>query len=189
MHDIALNHMMVDIETLSTAPDATVIAIGIALFNPAEGAIDLRRSYLPTLEDQGGTVSPDTFHWWLKTNQGLLGKYLAQSTDVGAPRSWEDISKNLAGLIYDNDVDTIWCNGLDFDLPILAAAFKRTNTKNPFDAFSYKQRRDVRQWKLAAELAGWKRPERPKELTAHDALADAVWQCREVCSIWSFLCK
>jgi hypothetical protein len=102
---------------------------------------------------------------------------------------WEAISSDIAGLIYGYEVDTIWCNGIEFDLPILAAAFKRTCTKNPFDAFSYKQRRDVRQWKLAARLAGWTEPARPGSYTTHDALADAVWQCCVVGSIWSFLSK
>jgi hypothetical protein len=189
MDEIPLNHMMVDIETLSTAPDATVIAIGIALFNPEEGAIGLRHSYLPPIEGQGGSASTDTINWWMRTNAPLFTKYMQRDFDVGLVMDWETISSNLGDLMYGYRVDTIWCNGLDFDLPILAAAFKRTNTENPFDAFSYKQRRDVRQWKLAAELAGWQKPERPAKLTAHNALADAVWQCQEVCSIWSSLRK
>jgi hypothetical protein len=187
MDEITFNHMMVDIETLGTAMDATVIAIGVALFNPEAVAIGPQFCYLPALECQGGTVSPDTLHWWLKTNQGLLGKYIEQSPEVGTPFDWRDISVNLANLIYGYEVDTIWANGIDFDIPILSAAFERTKVDNPLETFNYKQRRDMRQWKLAASLAGWLEPERPKELVAHDALADAVWQCRVVCNLWQFL--
>lgn len=189
VHETKLNHLMVDVETLGTTADTTIIAIGIVLFNPETGAIGPKRCYLPPIEGQGGTVSFDTIRWWLDKNPTLFAQYMRSSPEVGTPKDWDGISEDIAALISAHEVDTIWANGIDFDIPILSAAFERTASSNPLDAFGYRQRRDMRQWKFAASHSGWEDSERPQDLTAHDALSDAVWQCRVVCSLWAFLSK
>jgi 3' exoribonuclease, RNase T-like len=187
--EVKLNHLMIDVETMGITSDTTVLAIGAVLFNPETGAFGAQRHYLPPIDGQGGTISFDTIRWWMKTNPEKFAGMLNQDPKVGKAMDWEAISDDILALTKVHNVDTIWCNGIDFDLPILNAALDRTSTSNPLEGFKYYQRRDVRQWKLAAEHSGWESPTRPPELPKHDALADALWQCQVVCSLWAYLGK
>lgn len=184
-----LNHMMIDVETLGLTPDTTVTEIGIVLFNPETGEFGQQRHYLPPVDGQGGTISFDTLRWWLKTDATRLASVLAQDPKVGVPTPWEIVSEDIAALTKMFDVDTIWAKGVDFDFPILSAAFDRTSSSNPLNAFSYRQKRCVRQWQFAAEHNGWEATSRPVDLPPHNALADAIWQARTVCSFWAYLSK
>jgi exodeoxyribonuclease VIII len=181
------NHLMFDIETIGLTADSTVIAIALALFDPATGEVGTERCYLPPTDGQGGTVCFDTIKWWMKTNPELFSSYLSRHPGVGVPKDWEEIADEISALISLHNVDTIWCNGIDFDIPILAAAFERTTATNPLAAFSYKQRRDLRQWKFAAEQGGWEQPVRPTTSVRHEALSDVIWQCNVACNLWNFL--
>ena len=182
-----LSHMMLDIETLGLSTDTTVIAIGVVLFNPETGQIGPSRCYLPPINGQGGTIDFDTVRFWLNKNPALFTKYMNGSPEAGTPKDWDGISEDIAALLSAHEVDTIWANGIDFDLPILSAAFDRNANSNPLDKLGYRQRRDMRQWKFAAQHNGWVCPECPEDMEAHDALQDAMWQCRVVCSLWAYL--
>lgn len=189
MQQSPLNHMMIDVETMGITTDTTVLAIGVVIFNPETGEFGQQRHYLPPVDGQGGTISFDTIRWWMKTDAAKFAAMLEQDAKVGQPMDWDSISDDIAALTKAFNVDTIWANGIDFDIPILSAALERTSTSNPLAEFSYSQRRDVRQWKFAAIHGGWEVPTRPVDLPKHDALADAIWQARVVCSLWAYLSK
>ncbi|NJN05272.1 MAG: 3'-5' exoribonuclease [Rhodobacteraceae bacterium] len=54
-------HIMIDLETLSTQPDARLLSIGAVSYTDSTILDDV---YLP-VQDVGGHVCPDTVAWWL----------------------------------------------------------------------------------------------------------------------------
>jgi hypothetical protein len=176
--------MAISVKTLGVDQDAFILAIGVAFFNPEKGEIGLRRCFMPTANH--GTANASTVWWWAMRAPKVLAQYTTYSAEMGTAMTWREISKTLSELIYGYGVTTLWASGIDFVFPVLETAFKNANVENPFNGLD---RRDVRQWAIAAALAGWEAQERPREFPVHDALADAVWQSKEVYSIWSFLSK
>lgn len=189
MQQSKLNHMMIDVETLGLAEGTTVIAIGVVLFNPETGEFGQKRHYLPPTDTQGGTVDLDTVSWWLRTGPAQLQNMLARNPEHGTPATWDEVADDIAVLTKTFNVDTLWANGIDFDLPILSAALDRCADSNPVAEFTYQQRRCLRQWKFAATHSGWEPTPRPDNLPKHNALADATWQAQVACSLWAYLTK
>ena len=62
-------HLMVDLETLATSPDAVILTIGAVTFDPASNKIFDKLYYRVDVEScdrLGMTVNDDTVEWWSK---------------------------------------------------------------------------------------------------------------------------
>lgn len=64
-----VNHLMIDLETMGTKPNAPVVAIGAVFFDPLSG--ELGPEYytavnLASAMEQGAVPDGDTIIWWLK---------------------------------------------------------------------------------------------------------------------------
>ena len=60
-------HLMIDLETLATTPNAAILTIGACKFDPT--ATDVHSTYyerivLETQEDYGRVINEDTLAWW-----------------------------------------------------------------------------------------------------------------------------
>ena len=73
-------HLMIDLETLATTPDAAILTIGACKFDPRSNDIDAtfyERIQLDTQENYDRTINEDTLAWWSKQDkkvQALVDK-------------------------------------------------------------------------------------------------------------------
>jgi hypothetical protein len=175
-------HLMIDLETLSTAGDAAIAQIGLAPFwIDGEGlaAEGLQINVDPqSCIDLGFRIDWSTLHWWMMQEQDArealplpgkgvpIGEALVQVGDyIRKLQTMEG-----GGRIY------VWSNGATFDIPILGHAFRLLGMKEPW---GYQDARDTRTLSMLALNAI-----KPKAVVKHRALDDAVAQVLWVQNMW-----
>lgn len=168
-------NVMLDLETMDSAPSAAIVAIGAVVFTD-DGLgetfytnVDLASSML-----YGGTVSGDTVMWWLRQSQEARDA-LGKTGDVyQRPVALDVVLLRFAGWLgkvstHPNDI-RMWGNGATFNNVVLSEAYRRldTMTRRPW---SY---RNDRCYRTIAALC----PDVPFERvgTSHNALDDAKSQ-------------
>lgn len=128
--DHLLKHtwVSIDIETLDTTQNSTIVAVGACLFTINNGVFDTFSVNVSpaSCKTYGLTVSKDTLAWWAKqpkevrmawqTNQQTLPDALSQFG------SWLSTCKQCK----------ILTNGLSFDLGILRNAYEKSGIEVPW---------------------------------------------------------
>lgn len=126
MNSLAGIHTMLDIETLSTRPDAVVLSIGAVRFqlspgtNNGEPYFDDEICILPNLREQialGRHVDMKTVSWWASLIPAARAHWAANY-----PESYLEESRKLLGDFVDGS-ETIWAHGTDFDIGVLRTLF------------------------------------------------------------------
>lgn len=164
---------MIDLETMSSRPNAVVVSIGLTAFDKAAVEPMGLRVVLDREEQEkvGRHISEDTMAWWATQKPearavfdepqvgvsyalGLVTAYIAQHTD--GPRHIEP-----------------WGNGADFDLPIITGLFNDFGVPVPWKFYNHRCFRTLKnllpvRYKMATEEV--------KNPLKHDCLADARWQ-------------
>ncbi|WP_261666930.1 3'-5' exonuclease [Erwinia mallotivora] len=182
-----MNHLMIDLETMSNKPDAAIVAIGAVLFEPKTGELGAEFSVAVKLDSDmaiGGGVEGKTILWWMQ-----------KSTEARNAITSEDalpVKKALNALIsfVSENVDStrrlmVWGNGASFDNVILRGAFARCNMQPCWEWFNDL---DVRTMvHLGRQLGFDPKREMPFDGERHNALADAIHQAKYVSAIWQKL--
>lgn len=162
-----MDSIMIDLETLATSPNAAVIQVGAVAFDSHSGTV----SPFPFTADVdlfsavmlGGEVEAGTAQWW-RDRGGL---------ELKDPRPLREVLGDLSKwLAQFKDVKRVWCQGANFDEPVLAGYYLRAGMPCPW---SYRAARDTRTVYDLAEQFGW---QKPKGETAHIALRDCLAQVR-----------
>lgn len=146
-------HVMIDLESLSTRPDAAVIQIAALAFDPLIGASPevWRPKLYPTsfnvfvADFEGRHVDPQTVAWWLQRGEVAcrVGEGMAAGSPL--PAALRDFSEWYEGLCqYIGAVEGLWSHGATFDIPILEHAFKDLARQGLRTPWSYKLPRDTR---------------------------------------------
>jgi hypothetical protein len=168
---------MIDLETLSTAPDAYILSIGACYFDLETGQIGenlhVKTSFNDTLSHTGH-ISAATVEWWLKQLKPTQESLLSGNRFILA-----NVIYQITSFIRLYKPKTIWSNGASFDLVILRSAFNSNNYNIPWQ---YWQERDTRTIvDIAERLTGINaKKTTPFNGTQHDALADAMHQAQYV---------
>jgi DNA polymerase III epsilon subunit-like protein len=180
-----VNHIMLDLETLSTSPEAAILSIGAVLFDPIENQLGREFYQVVALSKSNldGEISSDTVKWWEAQNSEARSIF----SDPNAT-PLRDVLVSFTSFIKDNcneDVQ-VWGNGPAFDNIILTSAYKRNGLEVPW---RFRNDRDVR---TVVELGRCLRGIDPKTLlpmsgVAHNALDDAKHQALYVNSIFNAL--
>jgi hypothetical protein len=163
-------HVMIDIETMSTAPNAAILAIGAVTFT-VDGGVDATtaREWLVDLGDSvahGGQMDADTVLWWTQQSERAR-RGLVATRQLREHAALEGLAWMLSCL---PGKPSIWANGTDFDLTILRSALHRHGMR---DLWAFWQQRDLRTLrKLMTHVPAPARAEDDK----HGALRDAVHQ-------------
>jgi hypothetical protein len=163
-------HVMIDIETMSTAPNAAILAIGAVTFT-VDGGVDATtaREWLVDLGDSvahGGQLDADTVLWWTQQSERAR-RGLVATRQLREQAALEGLAWMLSCL---PGKPSIWANGTDFDLTILRSALHRHGMR---DLWAFWQQRDLRTLrKLMTHVPAPARAEDDK----HGALRDAVHQ-------------
>lgn len=184
-----MNHLMIDIETLSTQPNAAFCAIGAVFFEPSTGQIG--PSFYETIDPRtsqvrGAHISADTVMWWLRQDKEPISELVnSKSHEI-------EVMLNFARFIEDASPETVkkhlkvWCKGGSFDFPIIKSAFERSSLEGvPMLPWNFWNECCFRSLLTIAGTIGY--VPHPRRSVAHNALTDAVYQAEQVCEIWQRL--
>lgn len=171
-------NIMLDLETLSTLPNAVILSIGAVKFDlfsdriDVEDGLDLKID-VDTQTELGRDIQEDTIKWW--GNQPLAVQEAAMGEDgrIGLHDFVKKLNKFMVG------VDQIWCQGPAFDIVILEDLYRQLGYPTPWHFW---QIRDSR------TLFGVHGDPRDKNrVGAHNALLDCVFQAQGVQQIYKRL--
>ena len=180
MDETRAGHVMIDIETLSSHPDAALLSIGAVRcnadwdFSPNQ---PFREFYvnvsLQSCLDHGLKIEGRTFYWWLAQHPHAQ-KALADPTPDSLPVALLKLTSWLAWDDHKTE-EYVWSHGNTFDQPILHFAYKQLGQDIPWH---YRKSRDTRTlfW-LVDEFMGKVKVKRSEK---HHALTDAYRQMKHV---------
>ena len=170
-----MNNYMIDVETLGLGPDSVMLSIGAVKFN-THGISNTFYAELSLEEEIKNNYKIDAyaFKFWSaqKTAMPINGVFTR-----------EGVNKGLINFINKACFEprSIWCNGTDFDIPIIQEGFKKSNLELPW---KYNEVRDCRTvFKLFKNLV------EPPPTTGdkHNALEDCKWQATYLINILNTL--
>lgn len=168
MHDY-----MIDLETLSTQPDAAILSIGACQFDIETGNIGDTFTRHVAIDDNPlrGHISADMVKWWLKQDESAR-LAIADSKNL---RKLASCLFDLREFILCTKQTTIWSNGATFDLVIIRNALDRHGMMTPW---KYWHERDTRTVVDVAERITGINTAKAATFngTKHDALSDAIHQ-------------
>ena len=163
--------IMLDLETLSTRPDAAIIVIGAIRFDRKGKILSIedsdtfyRRISIKSCTDAGLRVDESTVAWWKNQDKNARYEALENTDRVSLKSALEDFSM----WIGNKDV-CIWGNGDDFDCTILGESFSRLNMKIPWKFWMTRDCRTI------FDLANIKKRDLPTG-SEHHALHDCYRQ-------------
>lgn len=167
-------NIMLDLETLDSAPMAAILSIGAVAFteNGIEGTFYARVTVESAM--QHGTVSASTLEWWLKQSNEARAE-LTRAGRGSLPETLEAFS-NFVKLAKKDDATKIWGNGADFDNVVLASAYRQCSLPLPWE---YRNNRCYRTMKAMYPQVPFVR-----EGTHHNALDDAATQALHLIKIF-----
>jgi exodeoxyribonuclease VIII len=161
---------MVDLETLSTRPDAEIIQIGAVMFDPMDPlALEEQYQEWAHLSGEMRHIDHSTLAWWLSDDSGP-GKKIAMKRECPPLRI---VLQGFANFVKDMRPRFIWSHGAAFDIAILHHAFAQMNIEIPWH---YRATRDTR---TLYDLAGGT-PEPLVKGIPHLAVDDARAQATQV---------
>ena len=166
--------LMLDLETLDSGSDATIISIGAVVFD-IEGRDTVETVRQPerifyTIVDtweqgkHGRTMNAETVLWWFQQSDAARQAVCKPGLNLGPAL------KLLSTFAKDNEVQNLWGYGATFDNVIIANACKAYEVE---PIVPYRGNLCAR---TIIALSGVGRPDDLEGLTAHHALADAQRQ-------------
>lgn len=164
-----MKHVMLDLETLDTAPTAVIVSIGACLFDPNTGEIGETFYALPERKRQanaGRTTSAATLRWWDEEAQATA-RHVFDAPTTGTRQALYGFSQFIP-----MSVDGVWGNGAAFDNTIVRDAFHQFDVEPP----PFWADRCFRTIKALGKANGIEPP--PFQGTPHNALDDAVHQAQ-----------
>lgn len=172
-------HIMLDLETFSLAPNASIVQIGACTLGGQrhfEVQVALQSCLLAGLK-----TDEETVEWWRRqpgaNHDAITRDALPLELALLKFQRW------VGGIETLGPLEGIWSNGAGFDLPILRNAYAALGMKEPWLFHRERCHRTVRA--LAYDL-GWQ--DRTKvNPTAHTALRDAKSQAVSLVDALRFL--
>nr|WP_302981520.1 3'-5' exonuclease [Plesiomonas shigelloides] len=183
-----MNHLMLDLETMGTKPNAPIVSIGAVFFNPDSGEFG-EEFYTPVSIESamrdGAVPCGKTINWWLRQSPEARAAICSDSA--------QDITVALVqfnSFIHKNAVDIkslkVWGNGATFDNVIIRQTYERSlGFECPWPFWND---HDVRTMVTLGLNVGFNpKHEMPFDGDVHNALADAKHQAKYVSAIWQVI--
>jgi DNA polymerase III epsilon subunit-like protein len=171
---VKLREIMIDNETLGTTADAVIISIGAVKFDLETGEISDEAFYRSISIDSNlefkRRISEDTLIWWFKQDAAAQGVFHEPKEHLA------DVLVELSDWVGAGD-HTIWSNGADFDIPMIAHAYTQCGVEIPWKFYN------SRCYRTYKNLPGAKNIRVPATGVKHNALSDAYQQAQTVCEI------
>jgi hypothetical protein len=176
-----MKHLMLDLETLATTADAVILSIGAVPFDLEKGVVSEEGFYVSVSIDSNleykRRVSEDTLIWWMKQEAAARQVFMEPKDTL--PEALAMLSDFIG-----ETKPTVWSNGADFDIPMLAHAFTQVGTGIPWEFWNSRCFRTYKNLPGAKNVAG-----PTSDGIKHNALADAYNQAHHVCAIHKALFK
>ena len=173
-----MNNISIDIETLGTSSNSVILSIAAVEFDGEKLGKEFEVFIDPTsCTEHGLVIDASTVMWWLGQSDDARKELLKRK---GVPLD-EAIVK-LHGA-FDWKGKQVWCNGADFDFPIIASACKAVGVTEPWQYWSkmdYRTLKNLLPNKTYGEL-------KVDATVKHSALADAKAQALSTINILKFL--
>lgn len=163
-------HIMIDLETMGTAPGSAIVAVG-AVFFDAEGVHETfyQTCTLDSAVGAGLSMDPGTIMWWMKQGDA------ARDEIITAMNTMPNVLKSLADRIRIAKVVGVWGNGATFDNVLTRVAMEKCDINVPWGFWQDKCYRTVKGAHPDIELV--------REGTAHKAIDDALSQAKHLIAI------
>jgi hypothetical protein len=165
-------HLMVDLETMDTSPDATILTLGAVHFNPYGNGYGDKIYFRINIDDQdalGRKVDPGTLDWWAKQDPAIMEEAFSPDDRVPLVEAIDRFHKFAWGC------STFWAHGSLFDIAIIENVYRQLGKPVPWQ---YWQIRDTRTlFDLGYD------PDMPQG-SKHNALEDAIRQAAGVQNIY-----
>jgi DNA polymerase III epsilon subunit-like protein len=156
---------MIDLETLSTSPNASVLTIGAVKFDPFGSDIDdptCEKLYIKvdidSCDELQLDVSQDTLDWWAKQSKEAQEEAFSTENRVHIREAFNQLYKFCWG------AKRVWSHGAAFDTVICENIFRKLNKAVPWSFWEIRDTRTL--FDLGID------PQRPPVLK-HHALEDA----------------
>lgn len=151
-------HLMIDLEGLSTGPDATILTIAAQAFDPfGKGYYEQSYYARVTLESQENRViDDDTIAWWATQPAIVRDEAFNEEGRIPLDQALDELGK----LIWHSKM--IWAQGPTYDMNILEHAYKSYHKPLPWKYFMVRDSRTI--------FSCW--PDQPIPPTSHHALED-----------------
>lgn len=171
IQDVVQRHLMVDIETLSTDPNAFITELTAVLFDPVTGHVikAMTRYFDPWTEQVGSHIDGRIVQWRQRQSSQKL------RWEKSSYHTLSEGLQDLINFIEKENPAKVWANDPTFDIAILNNAAKRELGRPVFTEF-YKEC-SVRTAKFALEVA---RDEFIKLNNAHRSDRDCLHQIEVV---------
>lgn len=164
---------MLDIETLGTKPGAVVLAAGCVAFDRETGEEkDVFYTGIGVVDSRkhGLYIDPETMLWWFKQSPEAQRAAFIDCPRYPLKRAVEEFKEWwIKNQTKDN---CVWCQGLDFDVPIWSRAMAAVDERPPWSFWN------VRDTRTVYDLAELDYQSVPRVGVEHNALADARHQVR-----------
>jgi len=174
-------HIMLDLETLGVAPGCTILSIGAVRFD-ADGVQDDvfdRVISRASCQRMGLTEDPGTLDWW--DRQTAEARVTLNAANVFGATPIGEALADFRVWYFKADRSPVWGNGADFDLPILAAAYRACGYNGPpwlpYDGRCYRTVKNMSHSKIERRFGS----------THHNAVDDARNQAEHLIKIWKEL--
>jgi hypothetical protein len=170
-----MRDVMLDLETMSARPNASIVSIGAVLFDrndydTVDSVKDANRCFylVVDLEEQaeefGRHISPSTIYWWLQQNEDAQNA-LAVRDRCPLGDALLRFSKWLSVI----ESPRLWGYGATFDNVVICSAYDAVGLPHPIH---YRNHRCMRTIVALTDTSG---PDKSM-WTAHNALSDAQRQ-------------
>ena len=170
-------HAMIDLETLSTNPNATILTVGGVKFDPYTSEEPDKGMYfrvdVNSQTNMGRDVMQDTVDWWSKQPKEISDEAFSDDNRIPLDDMIKKINKFSVG------VDVFWCQGPLFDYAILQDIYRQLGYPVPWQ---YWQIRDSR-----TLFSLVPRDLNEKRTGLHNALEDCYFQAKKVQRIYKQL--
>ena len=164
-------HGMIDLETLSTRPDATILTVGAIKFDPYTNEEPHSGLYLRLNVDEQSEldrhVDDNTLEWWSKQNKKVRDEAFDQKGSISVNETLKQINKWMVG------VDVLWGQGYGFDMTILENMYRSVGVPIPWNFWQVRDSRTL--FKCCKED-----PRKSMQTDLHNALADAYFQAKSI---------
>lgn len=171
--------VMVDLETLGTTADAVIMSIGAVKFNIDTDEIDDAGFYasisIDSNLDKGRRIDEDTLVWWMSQSPQAQAVFREPKENLAAALD------GLAAWFGNDEKLNVWSNGADFDIPMLAHAYRQHDWLTPWKFWNSKC---FRTWK---GLPAAKKVNYQKVGVTHNALTDAINQAKHAQAIYAVM--
>ena len=167
-------HAAIDLETASLAYNATVLTIGLVIFDPmADESTDLKYHWVvPQHYNNGADVDLGTGKWWMQQSEAARSQAWLATPDLDP---MHPPFLNIIQML--DEVEHIWANDPDADCQWMKELYKRIGVQWKH----YRKHRSIRTLRaMYSELDSW-----DVNMVHHNALDDAKWNTAIVRNVYN----